>query len=83
MPHFNNPTYQYKIGLPHDLYFVGYPVAKTVVKYNGVWRTVVTPNEDFLKQCTEVLRGGYDHEITAQLAAELIEAGYGDYVVED
>lgn len=80
---FNNPTYEYKIGLPHDLYFAGYPVAKTVVKYGGAWRTVITPNEDFLAQCTEVLRGGFDHQITEQMAAELIAAGYGDYVVED
>jgi len=83
MPRFVNPTYEYKIGLPHDLYFVGYPVAKSVVKHNGAWKTVVVPREDFLAQCTEVLRGGFDHQITPQLAAELIAAGYGEYVVEN
>ena len=80
---FDNPTYQYKTGLPHDLYFAGYPVAKTVVKYNGQWRTVITPHEDFLAQCEEVLRGGFIHIISAELAAELTAAGYGDYVVEE
>lgn len=83
MPKFNNPTYQYKIGRPHDLWFVGYPVAMTVVKYEGEWQTVVAPQDDFIKLCDEVFYGGYDHKITPQMAAELTAAGYGEYITED
>jgi hypothetical protein len=80
MPTFEGPTYEYKIGLPEELWFVGYPIGKTVVKSGGTWRTLVAPDEDFLKTCTHVLRGGFKHEISQALATELTNAGYGDFI---
>jgi hypothetical protein len=80
MPTFTGPTYEYKIGLPDELWFVGYPIGKTVVKTNGTWKTLVAPDEDFLRTCEHVLRGGYVNEITPELATELTNAGYGDYI---
>lgn len=80
MPHFNSPTFERKLGRPHELWFVPQIQSKTVVKHNGQWRTVVTPTEDFIATCEVVLRGGYLHEISDELAAELTDAGYGDYI---
>lgn len=80
MPLFTSPSYRKKNGRPHDLWFTGVTVAKTVVKYNGEWKTLTSPTEDFLAECSVVLRGGYVHQISSALAAELTSAGYGDYI---
>lgn len=80
MPIFQGPTYEYKIGLPDELWFVGYPIGKTVVKSNGTWLTLVVPDDDFLKTCEHVLRGGHTIEISNELATELTNAGYGEYI---
>lgn len=83
MPIFRGPTYRYKIGRPHDLWFVSYPVGKTVVKRNGVWSTVISPQDSWLQECERALRGGYEEPITEAEAAELTAAGYGDYVFNE
>lgn len=80
MPLFTSPTYRKKNGRPDDLWFTGVTVAKTVVKHNGTWKTLTSPTEDFLADCSIVLRGGYTHEISQALAAELTVAGYGDQI---
>lgn len=76
------PTLQYELGRPNDLWFVSFPIGKTVVKKDGAWRTVMTPQGDFLDQCEVVLRGGMDIEISDELATELTGAGFGEYVSE-
>lgn len=73
---------KYEFGRPNDLWFVSFPIGKTVVKKDGAWRTVMTPQGDFLDQCDVVLRGGYTIEISDDLADELTAAGFGDYVSE-
>lgn len=83
MPIFRGPTYKKRLGREHDLWFVSYQVGKTVVKKNGVWSTVIVPQGDFLNTCDRVLRGGYEEKITAEEAAELTAAGYGDYVFNE
>jgi hypothetical protein len=77
---FRGPTYRYKIGRPHDLWFVSYPVGKTVVKKDGAWSTIMVPQNSDLATYQRVLRGGYDNVITDAEATELTAAGYGDYI---
>jgi hypothetical protein len=80
---FRGPTYRYKIGRPHELWFVSYPVGKTVIKNNGTWQTVMVPKDSDLSTYQRVLRGGYDNVITDAEAAELTAAGYGDYIWDE
>lgn len=80
MPFFNSPPLPRKAGRRHEIWWVSNSLGQTVVKVNGTWRTVVSPSEDFLAACSVVLRGGYVHEISDDLAAELTTAGYGDYI---
>jgi len=80
---FRGPTYRYKIGRPHDLWFVSYPVGKTVVKKNGAWSTIMVPQNSDLATYDRVLRGGYDNVITDAEATELTAAGYGDYIFNE
>ncbi len=80
---FRGPTYRYKIGRPHELWFVSYPVGKTVIKNNGTWQTVMVPKDSDLNTYQRVLRGGYDNVITDAEAAELTAAGYGDYIWDE
>ncbi len=42
----------------------------------------MTPQGDFLAQCDVVLRGGFDIEITDELATELTAAGFSQYISE-
>jgi hypothetical protein len=79
---FRAPTYRYKLGRPNDLWFVSYPKGKTVIKRNGVWSTVITPQDSFLQECERALRGGYEEPITDAEAVELTAAGYGDYIFD-
>ena len=78
----NGPTLKYERGRPDPLWFTSFPIGKTVVKKDGAWRTVMTPQGDFLDQCEVVLRGGYDIEISDELATELTAAGFGEYISE-
>lgn len=71
-----------KLGRGNDLWFVSYPWAKTVVKKNGTWSTIVSPQDSSLAAYDRVLRGGYENPITDEEAAELTAAGYGEYIVE-
>jgi len=80
MPFFASPPLWRKAGRSSDLWWVSNPLGQTVVKADGQWRTVVSPSEDFLATCEVVLRGGYQHEISDALAADLTAAGYGDYI---
>lgn len=82
MPVFRGPYLVAKPGRPHDLWFVSQRIGKTVVKKGGQWRTVMTPQEDFLATCDVVLRGGMTHVITSGLASELTAAGFGEYISE-
>lgn len=82
MPFFRGPELIYRPGRPDDLWFVSQRIGKTVVKKDGAWRTVMNPQGDFLDQCDVVLRGGFTIEISNELASELTDAGYGDYVSE-
>jgi hypothetical protein len=77
---FRGPTYKYRPGREYDLWFVSYPIGKSVVKTGGVWKTIVVPQDSDLATYQRVLRGGYDNVITDAEAAELAAAGYGDYV---
>ena len=77
---FRGPTYKYRPGREYDLWFVSYPIAKTVIKTGGVWKTIVVPQDSDLKTYQRVLRGGYDNVITDAEASELTAAGYGDYI---
>ena len=79
---FRGPTMRIKLGMENDLWFVSYPWSKTVVKKNGVWSTIVSPQDSSLKDYDRVLRGGYQNPITDAEAAELTAAGYGDYIDE-
>jgi hypothetical protein len=80
---FRGPTYRYKLARPEELWFVSYPIGKTVIKRNGAWSTIVAPQNSFLDDCDRVLRGGYENVITDAEAAELTAAGYGDYVFDE
>jgi hypothetical protein len=79
---FRGPSMKIKLGMANDLWFVSYPWGKTVVKKNGTWSTIVSPQDSYLQGCDKVLRGGYDNPITDAEAAELTAAGYGEYIVE-
>ena len=79
---FRGPTMKIKLGRGEDLWFVSYGWGKTVVKDNGTWSTIVSPQDDTLKDYDRVLRGGYDNPITDAEATELTAAGYGEYIVE-
>jgi hypothetical protein len=83
MPIFVGPTLTSQPGRPEELWFVKQKIGKTVLKKDGVWRTVMTPQEDYMATCEVVLRGGYVNHITNELATELTAAGYGDYITED
>lgn len=83
MPTFRGPVMVTQPGRPEDLWFVKQRIGKTVLKKDGAWRTVLSPQEDFLKTCEVVLRGGFTHSITSELAAELTAAGFGEYISED
>jgi hypothetical protein len=80
---FRGPTYKYKLGRPNDLWFVSYPIGKTVVKDNTTWKTIIAPMDSTLASYNRVLRGGYDNVITDAEAAELTAAGYGDYIFDE
>ena len=77
---FRGPSYKYRPGREYDLWFVSYPIGKSVVKINGTWKKIVVPQDSDLATYQRVLRGGYDNVITDAEAAELTAAGYGDYV---
>jgi hypothetical protein len=79
---FRGPTMRIKLGRNNDLWFVSYPWGKTVVKQDGNWTTIVSPQDSSLDDYDRVLRGGYDNPITDAEADELTAAGYGDYIVE-
>ena len=79
---FRGPTMTIKLGRRHDLWFVSYPWAKTVVKKDGTWSTIVSPQDSALATYDRVLRGGYETPITDAEATELTAAGYGEYIVE-
>lgn len=79
---FRGPSMRIKLGMQHDLWFVSYPWGKTVVKDNGTWKTIVSPQDSSLATYERVLPGGYENPITDEEAEELTEAGYGDYIVE-
>ena len=76
------PTLGVKRGRPDPLWWTSWYDAKTVVKKDGQWLTVMTPQGDFLAQCDVVLRGGFDIEITDELATELTAAGFAEYISE-
>lgn len=76
------PKLNVKRGRPNELWFTSIDVGQTVVKKDGQWRTLMTPQSDFLATCDVVLRGGYTIEITDDLADELTAAGFGQYVSE-
>jgi hypothetical protein len=79
---FRGPSMKIKLGRQYDLWFVAYNWGKTVVKSNGTWSTIVSPQDSSLADYDKVLRGGYDNPITDAEAAELTAAGYGEYIVE-
>jgi hypothetical protein len=79
---FRGPTYKYRPGREYDLWFVSYPIGKSVVKANGTWKTIVVPQDSDLATYQRVLRGGYDNVITNAEAIELTAAGYGDYIFD-
>ena len=83
MPVFNSPVMNVKFGRDFDLWFVTNPKPKTVVKFQGEWKAVYAPAEDFLAQCEFVFRGGYTHKIEQWLADELTAAGFGEFISED
>lgn len=76
------PTLEVKRGRPDPLWFTSIYDAKTVVKKDGAWLTVMTPQGDFLNECEVVLRGGFDIEISDELAVELSTAGFSQYISE-
>jgi len=78
---FRGPSMKIKLGMSNELWFVSYPWAKTVVKKNGTWSTIVSPQDSTLSSYDRVLRGGYENPITDAEAAELTAAGYGEYIV--
>lgn len=80
---FVNPTYTYKLGRDEDLWFVGYQIAKSVVKKDGQWKMVIGESPEFAKSCEVYLRGGFRNEITPELADELRDAGYAEFIVEE
>ena len=83
MPIFRGPTYKRTLGRAYELWWASHQIGKTVIKKNGVWSTVVVPQNDFLQTCERYLRGGYEEQITVEEAAELTAAGYGDYVFNE
>ncbi len=78
---FVNPTYTYKLGRDNDLWWVGYEIAKSLIKKDGQWKLLVGESPEFTAQCEVYLRGGFRNEITLELAQELQDAGFGDYIV--
>ena len=76
------PTLEVKRGRPDPLWWTSWYDAKTVVKKDGQWLTIMTPQGDFLAQCDVVLRGGFDIQITDELATELTTAGFSQYISE-
>lgn len=83
MPTWRGPTYPVKTGLPYDIWWETTAKSKTVVKFQGAWRTLVSPTEDFLATCEVVLRGGYVIPITDELSTELITAGFSENITGD
>jgi hypothetical protein len=83
MPMFKSPVQNVKFGRDFELWFVTNPKPKTVVKFQGQWKTVFSPAEDFLAQCEVVLRGGFTHKIEQSLADELSAAGFAEFISED
>jgi len=80
MPTWRGPTYPVKTGLPYDIWWESTTKSKTVVKYQGAWKTLVSPTEDYLAACEVVLRGGFIIDLTPELSTELIDAGFSDYI---
>ena len=55
---FRGPSMKIKLGRQYDLWFVAYNWGKTVVKSNGTWSTIVSPQDSSLADYDKVLRGG-------------------------
>jgi hypothetical protein len=57
------------------------PIAISLVKVDGVWREVAQPSEELVNASTYYFPGGRVHPIGDDVATELINAGYGAYVL--
>lgn len=67
----------------HRLFeFYTLDVGFTVVKVDGEYQDLLYPDEDFLATCDVVYMGAHEYEVSDETAAELIAAGYEDYLTE-
>lgn len=52
----------------------------SLVKLDGVWHEMLYPAQDDLILAEVYFLGGHNHTISDEMADELREAGYGDYI---
>lgn len=78
----NPPVLPETRGIARRLFrFYGpWPRGRSVIKVDGVYQTVDTPDQLTLATATEVYLGGHEYPVSQEVADALTAAGYGDYI---
>ena len=74
---FSGPTIPNKDRTRQGLWWARADIGVTVIRVDGVWKTVMSATQDVLNTADRVYRGGYTYTLTDALAAELQAAGFG------
>jgi hypothetical protein len=59
------------------------PYGVSVWQTDGVWEQGIMPPADTVAAADRFYGGGRDHPITSAERADLVAAGYGDYITEE
>jgi hypothetical protein len=77
---FAGPVLENKDRIQQDLWWAKADIGVTVIRVGGVWSTVMSATQTVLDTADRVYRGGYTYTLTDALAAELIAAGFENYL---
>lgn len=77
------PTYRKQIDR-HDRLWRWFTLdtAQSLVKRSGLWTLITSPSDDLLAVADDFYIGGYEYIVNDVVGAELIAAGFGDYLTE-
>jgi hypothetical protein len=67
----NFPTYRVPLGTVEPLKRMWFDAPKALVKANGEWLEVAVPSQELLRVAEKFYLGGYQHQLTAEEAADL------------
>lgn len=72
-----------ELGRPHKLWWLGWDEGVTLLRdAEGNWSETRFPVDADVSAASFALRGGFRRIVPADLHAELVAAGYGDYFIE-